>query len=500
MIFNSYDFMIFFPIVILVYFVIPKKIRYIWLLIASYYFYMGWNAKYALLLLASTLVTWASGLVMEWIDSKQADNGDKYKKLAVAGSFIINLGILGFFKYFDFVIDNINAILGRVGISALHTEFNILLPVGISFYTFQALSYTVDVYRGEITAEKNPFRYALFVSFFPQLVAGPIERSKSLLEQVRNVDRITLWNYEKIIGGAILMLWGYFMKMVIADRAGILVDTVYDSYWAYGSVELVLASVMFAIQIYCDFGGYSLIAIGAAKVMGFDLMENFNTPYFATSIKDFWRRWHISLSSWFRDYLYIPMGGSRCSKIRHYCNLLITFLVSGLWHGASWHFVIWGGLHGIYQIIGSVIKSLTKKVTNAQMSEKGSFSYKLGQMIITFVLADIAWVFFRAKDLLSAVVIFKNIFTKWNPWVLFNDSLYGLGLNNKEMHILIVAIVVLTLVDISKYITGRTIEKVLLGERLWFRWLVIFALFFGIMLFGTYGPEYQAASFIYFQF
>lgn len=347
MLFNSIDFMIFFPIVLLVYFVIPKKIRYVWLLIASYYFYMGWNAKYALLIAFSTVMTYIGGILLSLIEAKNISHKVGWKKGVIIGSFTINLGILVFFKYFDFLLSNFNRIVKACGISPIERTFDVILPVGISFYTFQALGYIIDVYRGEIKAEKNLLKYALFVSFFPQLVAGPIERSKNLISQIKNVENIKLWNYKHITNGAVQMLWGMFLKMVIADRIAIFVDTVYDGYWYYGSIELVLATALFAIQIYCDFASYSLIAKGAARIMGFELMENFNTPYFAKSIKEFWRRWHISLSSWFRDYLYIPLGGSRCSRWKKYRNIMITFLVSGLWHGANWNFVIWGGAWNI---------------------------------------------------------------------------------------------------------------------------------------------------------
>lgn len=349
--FNSFDFLCFFPIVIAIYFVIPRKTRYLWLLAASYYFYMGWNPKYALLIAFSTVVTYFSGIFIEKINNRISDKNEtdeeykkaiRQKKQVVAVSFTVNLLILVFFKYFDFLLGNINGILSRFGISIVEKPFDVLLPVGISFYTFQALSYTMDVYRNEIKAEKNILKYALFVSFFPQLVAGPIERSKNLLKQIETVHTFDLWNYERITKGLTVMLWGFFQKMVIADRIAILVDNVYDKYWLYGSSALILATILFAFQIYCDFGSYSNIAIGAAEVMGFSLMENFDTPYFSTSIKEFWRRWHISLSTWFRDYLYIPLGGNRKGTFRKYLNLIITFLVSGLWHGASWSFIVWG--------------------------------------------------------------------------------------------------------------------------------------------------------------
>lgn len=327
MLFNSIQFLIFFPIVVALYYLIPKKVRYIWLLLASYYFYMSWNAKYALLLLFSTFVTYLSGLALGYMKNKQLAGPVKKRgmKLCVAASFTLNLGVLFWFKYFDFAVDNINYVLSKLHITLLNPQFDIILPVGISFFTFQALSYTVDVYRGDIKAEKNFLKYALFVSFFPQLVAGPIERSKNLLKQI---EKEHSFDAAKFCDGIYLMLWGFFLKMVLADRLAIVVNTVYGDIVQYGGMYVVVATIFFGFQIYCDFAGYSTIAMGAAKVMGFELMENFNAPYLAASIADFWRRWHISLSSWFRDYLYIPLGGNRKGKARKYLNQLIVFAVS----------------------------------------------------------------------------------------------------------------------------------------------------------------------------
>ena len=491
MLFNSYSFMIFFPIVLAIYFVIPKKARYMWLLLASYYFYMGWNVKYAALIAFSTIITYVCGHLL---------GKTQHKKWVIGGCIGINLAILFFFKYFDFFMGSVNQVLAKVGVSPLQTGFDIILPVGISFYTFQALGYIIDVYRGDIEPEKNFFRYALFVSFFPQLVAGPIERSKNLLKQVDHVEEIRLWNYKRIADGLTLMLWGYFLKMVIADRVAILVDTVYNQYWMYGSIEIILATFLFGIQIYCDFASYSQIAIGAAKVMGFELMENFNAPYLANSVKDFWRRWHISLSSWFKDYLYIPLGGNRCSRIKKYRNLMITFLVSGLWHGANWTFVIWGGLHGIYQIIGDVLRPVKEKLNQKLAVKTESFSYKFGQIAITYILVSFTWLFFRAESVTAAFDMIRSMFVKFNPWVLFDQSLYTLGLNVTEVHILLVAVVILILVDGVRFFKAQTIEKFLNEQCLYFRWGIIFFLIFYIFIFGSYGIGYSAQQFIYFQF
>lgn len=497
MLFNSYEFLIFFPVILMVYFVIPKKVRYIWLLIASYYFYMSWNPKYAVLIVISTVITYLSGIMLQ----KAAEKGnEKGKKWIVAGSFISNLGILAFFKYFDFFLSNLNVVLGNAGISIISKPFDIVLPVGISFYTFQALGYTIDVYRNKISAEKNLLKYMLFVSFFPQLVAGPIERSENLLKQVREVHLMKLWNFERISSGFILMLWGYFQKVVIADRASIFVDAVYSEYWMYGSIELIIATVLFALQIYCDFASYSMIAIGAAKVMGFELMENFNAPYFAASIKDFWRRWHISLSTWFRDYLYIPLGGSRCGRAKKYCNLMITFLVSGFWHGASWSFIIWGGLHGIYQIAGDCLTPVKRRILSAMHVKTDCLSYRLGQVFITFNLVCFAWIFFRMNSIANSLNLIKRIFTCMDLWALYDKSLYTIGLNQTQMGVLLFSILVLLLVDLIRYKKNCMIDVFLKEQNIWFRWGVIYLLLFTIIIYGIYGPEYDAAAFIYFQF
>lgn len=499
--FNSFHFLWFFPLVIAIYFVIPRKTRYIWLLICSYYFYMSWNPKYALLIAISTLITYLSGVGIQRAEKIQNANASRtYKKWIVAGSFIVNLSILVFFKYFDFILANINILLSKVGFGIINKPFDVLLPVGISFYTFQALSYTVDVYRGDVKAEKNIFKYALFVSFFPQLVAGPIERSKNLLTQIEDVDEFNLWNYDRVTKGLILMLWGFFQKMVIADRVAILVDTVYDRYWLYGSTALIIATMLFGIQIYCDFASYSNIAIGAAEVMGFSLMENFNTPYFSLSVKEFWRRWHISLSTWFRDYLYIPLGGSKKGKIRKYVNTMIVFLVSGLWHGASWNFVAWGGLHGLYQVMSDITYSFREKIKNRFCVKTESFSYKLGQILITFVLVDFAWLFFRANSLKNSIEIIYRILTHSDLWTLFDETVYTWGLDQKEFRMVFFGLLILLFVDLIRRFWKKRIDIFLSEQCLWFRWAVLLLLLFSCVIFGIYGQGYDASQFIYFQF
>lgn len=498
MLFNSYQFLIFFPIVILMYWIIPLRFRYIWLLAASYYFYMCWNAKYALLLLTSTVITYLSGIFISAIKNSDKDEKRKitYMKLCVAFSFIINLGILAWFKYFDFFVENIQKLFNHIGITLSTPSFDIILPVGISFYTFQALSYTMDVYRGEIYAEKNFLKYALFVSFFPQLVAGPIERSKNLLKQVAVPHR---FDYEKCREGFLLMMWGFFMKLVIADRAAIFVNTVYNDYGKYPGLYLVIATILFAFQIYCDFGGYSTIAMGAAKMLGFELMENFNCPYFSKSVSEFWRRWHISLSSWFRDYLYIPLGGNRKGKIRKYFNLMIVFSTSGLWHGTQWSYVTWGGLNGIFQIIGELLKPIRDKLNKVFKLDRESLSHKLFKVVFTFALIDFTWIFFRANRLKDAFKIIKSMIKNHNWWILFDDSLFGLGLDWKNFIVLIGAIMILLAADVCKY-KGIKVNAIILKQELWFRWSLYIAVIVFILIFGIWGPGYDESAFIYFQF
>ena len=496
--FNSIDFMLFFPIVLAVYFLIPRKARMYWLLLASYYFYMSWNAVYALLIGGSTVITYASALL--FVRFTKSGDGVKKKRAVLVACICINLGILFLFKYGNFCIDSVNRLLAQIGICAIPHRFDFLLPVGISFYTFQALGYMIDVYRDDVEVERNIFRYALFVSFFPQLVAGPIERSKTLLRQMRGSESINLWNARRVASGAILMVWGLFTKMVIADRVSILVDTVFNNYRMYGSTELIAAAIGFALQIYCDFGSYSMIAIGSARIMGFDLMENFKAPYFARSIREFWSRWHISLSTWFRDYLYIPLGGNRKGRLRKASNTMIVFLVSGLWHGASWTFVVWGGIHGLYQVVGDLTRPHRERAVRRLGIRTECFSWRLLQMLLTFAFVTFAWIFFRADSLTDALRYIQRIFVKPTPWSLFNDGLYSLGLGRPEMNILVLSVVVLLLVDLIRVRRQMTLDAFLFSQNIWFEWLVVVGLILAILTFGEYGPAFDAKQFIYFQF
>lgn len=448
---------------------------------------------------SSTVITYLSGLALGAVCGSKILSTlprTSVRKRIVFISFFLNLSILFFFKYFNFASGSVTRLLSIVGITIQQPQFDVILPVGISFYTFQALSYTMDVYRGEIPPERNLLKYALFVSFFPQLVAGPIERSKNLLHQISEVHQ---FQWRRVKSGLLLMAFGYFQKVVVADRLAILVNQIYNHYQVYEGFEIALATVCFAFQIYCDFASYSNIAIGAARVMGFRLMENFNTPYFSTSVTEFWHRWHISLSTWFRDYLYIPLGGNRKGTLRKYINLMVVFLVSGLWHGASWHFVVWGGLNGLYQVVESVTKPLRDKITEILKIDRSRFSHKLLSGIVTFLLIDLAWLFFRADGLMTGLNMLHRMFLTFNPWVFLDGTLYTFGLDQKDFTVLWVSALIMLIFSVCKY-RGISLGEALSRQGLWFRWSVYLAAIFFILIFGIYGPNTDESVFIYFQF
>ncbi|MCM1183341.1 MAG: MBOAT family protein [Roseburia sp.] len=489
MLFNSLQFLIFFPLVTSIYFVIPQRAKCFWLLAASYFFYMCWNPVYAILLLFSTMVTYAGGLLTERAKPKN-------KKRVVILSFVLSLLILFYFKYTNFILLTLEYICSLFHVKLHIPTYDIVLPVGISFYTFQALGYIIDVYRKDIYAEKNFFRYALFVSFFPQLVAGPIERSKNLLKQLSEPKK---FDFASARDGFFLILWGFFLKIVIADRIALFVNTIYGNYETYGGYFLIVATMLFGIQIYCDFYGYSTIAMGVAQILGIRLMENFNAPYLSISVNEFWRRWHISLTSWFRDYLYIPLGGSRKGYFRKHLNKMIVFLISGLWHGAGYKFLIWGGLNGLYQVTGELLQPVREKLAILLHLHKENLSHKLLQIISTFIFVDFTWIFFRADTLRDALNIIKQMFVIKNPWILFDGALYDCGLDRKNFTFLLICIGILLFSDYCKQ-KGIQLRILIATQDYWFRWLfIVFAICF-ILTFGIWGPAYNEADFIYFQF
>ncbi len=501
MLFNTPQYILFLPFVVLIYYCLPKKVRYIWLLVTSYYFYMQWNPLYIVLLFSCTLLTYLCGRMMETCEVQRKKTG------CFVVCLLLNLGILGFFKYCSFAIAILNRLLLLVHFHEIRWEPDILLPVGISFYTLQALGYLIDVYRGDIYAEKNFLRYALFVSFFPQLVAGPIERSKNLLVQL---SRPQSFSYENLRKGALLVLYGLFLKMVIADRVAILVNTVYQDSETYSGFYIVVATIFFSIQIYCDFYGYSTIARGSALIMGIHLMENFDAPYFSRSVKEFWRRWHISLSGWFRDYLYIPLGGNRKGKLRKEGNLLTVFVISGLWHGASFAFILWGILNGLYQVVEDILEEIKIRIKkhlkgglNVVESDEARpekrFSKTLFHTALTFLLVSFAWLFFRAGSIHEAHEILQNMFAENNWTILFDGSLYELGVARNYMNVLSASILLLFVVDYYKY-KEKDAADLFLRQGWWFRISGIMLLLFSILLYGCYGELYDVQEFIYFQF
>lgn len=494
--FTSFEFAIYFPIVVLCFYIMPKKARPIWLLLASYYFYMGWNPKYAILILASTVITYICAIVMERFDKEQK----LYRKLVLLVGLFSNLAILIFFKYFYFLHEIVEDIMSVFGIALQESRLDIVLPVGISFYTFQALGYMIDVYRGDMKAEKSFIGYALFVSFFPQLVAGPIERSKNLLGQLKMITDKPSWSFEKATGGLLMMLWGYFMKMVIADRAAILVDEVFGAYYMLEGVALLFGAVLFLVQLYCDFASYSAIAIGAASILGIELMQNFAAPFFSKGIGEFWRRWHISLSSWLKDYIYIPLGGSRCSKLRYYLNTMITFLISGLWHGASWHYVFWGAMQGGMIILGDVLRPIKRRLNIVLHIRMETAGYHAMQVFVTFVLTAVSLVFFRAETVRDGFYYLERMLTRFDIWSLTSGNIYHMGLDKKEMGVLFVAICVLVFVD-WMYEKKKLYFSALVREQgIVTQYVSVVILLVAILVFGIYGQGYDATQFIYFQF
>lgn len=445
MLFNSLEFLIFLPITFILFWIMPKKFKWIVLLVASYVFYMWWNWKLVFLILFTTLISYLSGILIDkYNDSK------KIKRTVLITGLLLCFGVLVFFKYFPFLSSVYSDILKVFGGEGIHGYFDIMLPVGISFYTFQTASYIVDIYKGKYKSEKHLGYYALFVTFFPQLVAGPIERPEDLLPQLKSDKSIKKVDYS---GAFRIMLIGFFKKIAIADIIGIAVNSVYSNLDGSNGFAILIASLLFAVQIFCDFSGYSDIAKGCAKLFGVELTENFESPYKAKSIKEFWNRWHISLSRWLRDYIYFPLGGSRCSKIRWCFNVMVVFFISGLWHGANYTFVIWGLLHGLFQVIGVLTLKIRNSVWNKiKVNPEGRFVSIL-RIVITFLLVDFCWIFFRANSINDAGIAISKIFTNWEfSLEYFNSAFDILGFNVKYVIYVVVVILALPLMEKLKYI------------------------------------------------
>ncbi|MBU5427903.1 MBOAT family protein [Tissierella pigra] len=450
---------------------------------ASYYFYMAWKPAYIILIIISTLIDYFAGIMMGRTDDKK-----KRKKYLIL-SLVSNLSLLFLFKYFNFFNDSAKTVLEYLNIPFYLPQFRLLLPMGISFYTFQTMSYSIDVYKGVIKPEKHLGIFSLYVTFFPQLVAGPIERSENLLPQFREKHD---FDYDLATNGLKLIAWGLFKKVVIADRVAILVNTVYNNVHDYTGFPLILATILFAFQIYCDFSGYSDIAIGSAQFMGYRLMENFRRPYFAKSISEFWRRWHISLSTWFKDYIYIPLGGNRVSKWKWQLNLATVFLISGLWHGANWTFVVWGAIHGFYQIFSIWTSSIRKRIVKLIGLDKIPTLHNILQITITFALVCFGWIFFRANNISDAIYVIKNMFINIGNGVPIDQ----LGLDSFQLKVAFLSIGVMELVHLIQEYKKKTIREIISTKPIWIRWSLYYILVLWIILLGTFGSQ----EFIYFQF
>ena len=462
--FNSFNFWLIFPFIFCLYWLIPAKYnqaRKVFLVLVSYLLYMNWKPAFAIVLLGVTLITYWGGL--------RIDNQKASKKKGLAWLFAL-LAVLPLlvFKYYNFLNDSVTQGLAAIGLKFALPGLNWAIPVGISFFTFQAVGYMLDVYHGKTEAEKNLIDYVLFVSFFPQVTSGPISTANELLPQIKATHK---FDYEQGKQGLKFLLWGMFIKLVVADRLGLFVDTVYANYIHYNGTTCFVASLFYTLQIYCDFAGYSLMAIGIARTLGFNLPDNFRRPYFAISITDFWKRWHITLTRWLTQHIYIPLGGNRCSKVRNYWNIFVTFLVSGIWHGANWTFIVWGCMHGVLQIIEY---------------EGNNGFVKAIRILVTFLLVNFAWIFFRMPDITSAGIVIGKIFTS-----VGTPDLSGLDIFSKL--ILFIGLAILVFKDAKDEFLPNKLTFLSKG---FFRWSIYIVLFVMILSLGVL----DSGQFIYVNF
>lgn len=485
MLFNSNAFYLFLPIVFAVYWLTPRSFRWGVLLVSSYYFYMSANAKYIFLILLTTVVSYGTALLMERTKSR------KKRKLYMGTALFLCLGLLFFFKYFNFLSGTVTALLNSISIPISQVTLNLVLPVGISFYAFQTLGYVIDVYHGKTKACLHFGKYAAFVSFFPLLLAGPIERAERLMPQI---EKEHSFDTEKAVYGTKLIAWGYFKKIAIADVAVSCVDIVYNNVTNYTGLALATATFFYAFQVYCDFSGYSDIARGVAKLFDIDLTVNFKSPYFAASLKEFWSRWHISLSTWFRDYVYIPLGGSRRGELCTKRNLFVTFLVSGLWHGASWTYVIWGGLHGLGQIVEKEWKRLFPK-----KGVKHRRARNVMGLVLTFAFVSFTWIFFRANTFSDACYVVTHLLDgAANPVRYVKEGIAAFRsaglMQSADLKLSVLWIAVLLVHD---FLDRKEDIWIRIGRlRKPLRYVLYFALVFAVL----YSRQLGNFEFVYFQF
>jgi alginate O-acetyltransferase complex protein AlgI len=487
MLFNSFSFLIFFPAVTVLYFLTPHRFRWALLLTASCFFYMAFIPIYILVLALTIAIDYTAGILIERRVGRK-------RKFFLVVSIVSTCSVLFLFKYFNFFNANLASLARLLDWNYPIESLNLILPIGLSFHTFQSLSYVIEVYRGNYKAEKHPGIYALYVMFYPQLVAGPIERPENLIHQLREQQS---FDADRVFNGLKLMAWGFFKKVVIADRIAVVVDEVYRHPTDFTGIPLIAAAIFFGIQVYCDFSGYSDIAIGSAQVMGIRLMQNFNRPLHSTSVTEFWRRWHISLMTWFRDYVYIPLGGNRLGKGRRYLNLFLTFTLSGLWHGAGWGFVLWGSLNGGYLIFSNVTESMRRKWVQWIRLNRLPVLHKGLQIAFSFLLFCFTLIIFRAKSLSDAMYVITHLGTGLSDRAGIQrsfESLYRTGFDRYE---LIIAGAAIGFMEFIYWIEKRSDMRQMFSEKpVWMRWTLYYALVFFVIVFGVY---YEHA-FIYFQF
>lgn len=470
--FVSFTFLLLLPVAALINFIIPRKFRYIWLLLISSAFYLSIDLKAAAVMAGTVVVTYFSALLIERLSGENDESRSKASALILTLTVVIEVAAMLIFR-----------------------SGKIMGAIGISFYMLKSVGYLVDVCRRDVRAEKNFCKLALFVSFFTQVVSGPIERAGNMLPQFSYPVTV---DFDRMRDGFLQILWGYFLKLVIADRLAMFVNTVFDTPTEIEGSIVAIATVFYSFEIYCDFVGYSAIAIGVSRILGIDVMKNFDSPYMAKSIAEFWRRWHISLSTWLRDYVYIPLGGNRKGTFRKYVNIIIVFAVSGIWHGSALTFLVWGLLHALYQVAGFITMPLRDRVVDFLKIDRGGISHRTVKTLFTFLLVNLAWIFFRADSLGKAFDVIKKSF-EFTPWVFTDGRLFEMGLSRGSFNVGIFGILLLIVMDILAF-NGVEIRDRIIRQSIWYRWIVMIAGILAVLIFGIWGAGYNASSFIYQQF
>lgn len=487
--FLSIAFLMFVLSAFCMYYIAPYQLQWVVLLAASLLFYLMFDKRAVIFLLISTAAVFAAALYV-------GGNG-RFRKCVAALGAAVNIFLLAALKYHTFIEEVMPAgVIFSQFRTGVIERFSLVIPLGISFYTLSLLGYLADVYRKKYEPERNYLKFLLFACFFPHIMQGPIARYNQLADQFQQRHKP---DYDRTMYAVQYMVWGYIKKMVIADRAGIFVDAVYGSYGTAGGTELLIASIFYSIQIYADFSGCVDIAAGTAKLFDIDLMQNFRQPYLASSIKDFWKRWHISLSSWYMEYVYFPIGGGYKGKLRRYVNIVVVFCISGLWHGAGWHYIVWGLLHGCYQITEYLLRPLKKRTAAMLGIKDGSAVMRAVQTAATFLSVNFAWIFFRAGSVHEAIGIVASIFRYPSLWALTDGSLYGYGLSGNMFHVLLAWTAVLFFTDIM-HERGISIREKITGQSLAVRWIIYYTAVFSVIILGTYGMGYHASDFIYMRF